>query len=82
MLYFIPSWYNDSYFREKEQYWFIRRLETEFDDSVKQIQLFNRNKISDFKILLLSYVRISVIFYIDRVFFMHLIGLVLMPFKK
>lgn len=56
MLYFIPSWYNDSYFREKEQYWFIRRLETEFDDSVKQIQLFNRNKISDFKILLLSYV--------------------------
>ncbi len=55
MLYFIPSWYNKSYFREKEQFWFVRRLETEFDDSVKQVQLFNRNKISDYKILLLSY---------------------------
>ena len=55
MLYFIPSWYHNDSFREQEQYWFRRRLVTEFDDTVKQIQLFNRNNISKYKILLLSF---------------------------
>ena len=55
MLYFIPAWYQPNTWSEKEQYWYSRRTHTEFDDTVKQIQLFHRNGSVPYKILLLSY---------------------------
>lgn len=51
MMYFVPSWYHGNEYKENEQYFYVRRAVTEFDDSVKQIQMFNRNDIMDYKIL-------------------------------
>ena len=52
MLYFIPAWYKENSIKweEKEQTWYTRRLHTEYDDSVKQIQLFHRNGGTPYKI--------------------------------
>lgn len=47
---FVPSWYHGNEYKENEQYFYVRRAVTEFDDSVKQIQMFNRNDIMDYKI--------------------------------
>lgn len=55
MLYFIPAWYLKNEWKEDEQFWYRRRMKTETDDTVKQIQLFQRNSIYENKILLLSY---------------------------
>lgn len=55
MLHFIPAWYQQNSWQENEQYWYARRMRTEFDDTVKHIQLFHRNKIYPFQIMLLSY---------------------------
>ncbi len=55
MFYFIPAWYLKDEWKENEQLWYKRRMHTETDDTVKQIQLFQRNNICDYKILLLSY---------------------------
>lgn len=55
MLHFIPSWYDENTWSEQEQYWYARRMHTEFDDIVKYIQLFHRNKIYRFQITSLSY---------------------------
>lgn len=55
MLYFIPAWYLKNEWKEDEQIWYSRRMKTETDDTVKQIQLFHRNTICGHKILLLSY---------------------------
>lgn len=55
MIYFIPAWYAGEAWHEHEQYWHSRRAHTEFDDTVKQVQLFQRNKICPFQIMLLSY---------------------------
>lgn len=55
MLYFIPAWYLKNEWKEDEQFWYSRRMKTETDDTVKQIQLFQRNSICEYKILLLSY---------------------------
>ena len=55
MLYFIPAWYLENEWKEDEQFWYRRRMKTETDDTVKQIQLFQRNSICEYKILLLSY---------------------------
>lgn len=55
MLYFIPGWYADGAWHEQEQYWYARRMHTEFDDTVKHIQLFHRNRICPFQIALLSF---------------------------
>ena len=55
MLYFIPAWYLKNEWKEDEQFWYARRMKTETDDTVKQIQLFQRNSICEYKILLLSY---------------------------
>ncbi len=55
MLYFIPAWYQKNEWKESEQFWYRRRMQTETDDTVKQIQLFQRNSICEHKILLLSY---------------------------
>lgn len=55
MLYFIPAWYLKGDWKEDEQIWYNRRMKTETDDTVKQIQLFQRNTIYENQILLLSY---------------------------
>lgn len=55
MLYFIPAWYQPGTWSENEQKWYIRREHTEFDDTVKQIQLFHRGKVYPYQITLLSY---------------------------
>ena len=55
MLYFIPAWYQGNQWRENEQSWYTRRMHTEFDDTVKQIQLFHRSKVHPYRILLLSH---------------------------
>jgi accessory secretory protein Asp1 len=55
MLYFIPAWYQLNSFKELEQNWHTRRMHTEFDDTVKHVQMFYRNGINDFTILLLSH---------------------------
>ncbi len=55
MLYFIPAWYQQNNWCENEQYWYLRRLKTEFDDTVKHIQLFHRSKAYPFQIMLLSF---------------------------
>lgn len=55
MLHFIPAWYAKDSWTESEQKWYVRRTQTEFDDTVKQIQLFHRNNVYDYKIMLLSY---------------------------
>lgn len=55
MLYFIPAWYLKNEWKENEQLWHKRRMQTETDDTVKQIQLFQRNAICEYEILLLSY---------------------------
>ena len=55
MLYFIPAWYQQNKWCESEQYWYSRRMKTEFDDTVKHIQLFHRSGAYPFQILLLSF---------------------------
>lgn len=54
MLYFIPAWYQQNEWSENEQKWYMRRMHTEFDDTVKQIQLFHRNHVYPYRIMLLS----------------------------
>ena len=55
MLYFIPAWYQQNKWRELEQAWYTRRMHTEFDDTVKQVQLFHRSGNRNYKIMVLSY---------------------------
>lgn len=55
MLYFIPAWYQQNKWCENEQYWYSRRMRTEFDDTVKHIQLFHRSQAYPFQIMLLSF---------------------------
>lgn len=55
MLYFIPAWYQQNTWSENEQYWYRRRMHTEFDDTVKQVQLFHRNGTNPYSIMLLSF---------------------------
>lgn len=52
MLYFIPAWYQKNKWCENEQSWHVRRMHTEFDDTVKQIQLFHRSGAYPYQILL------------------------------
>ena len=77
MLYFIPAWYQQNKWSEHEQIWYERRMHTEFDDTVKQIQLFHRNKVYPYQILLLSFPRIFAIFFTGRESITHLTGPVL-----
>lgn len=55
MIYFIPAWYQQNNWCENEQCWYARRMHTEFDDTVKHIQLFHRNKAHPYQVLLLSF---------------------------
>ena len=54
MLYFIPAWYKEGEWREDEQSWRVMRTHTEFDDTVKQIQLFHRSGAYRYRILILG----------------------------
>ena len=56
MLYLIPAWYKLNTWDENEQCWYARRQKSEYDDTVKQVQLFHRNKIWPYRIIVLSYV--------------------------
>ncbi len=55
MLYFIPAWYQQNQWCENEQSWWSRHMHTEFDDTVKQIQLFHRSGACPYHIILLSF---------------------------
>ena len=55
MIYFIPAWYKENSWKESEQFWYRRKLHSEFDETIKQIQLFHRNMRIDYRILLLNY---------------------------
>lgn len=55
MLYFIPAWYKGREWCEKEQCWREKRMHSEFDDTVKQIQLFHRNGTYKYQILSLGF---------------------------
>lgn len=55
MLYFIPAWYRQNTWCENEQSWHARRMRSEFDDTVKHIQLFHRSGAYPFQIMLLSF---------------------------
>lgn len=55
MLHFIPAWYRQGSWCENEQKWYIRRSHTEFDDTVKQVQLFHRSGAYPCQILLLGF---------------------------
>lgn len=55
MIYFIPAWYHQNEWKENEQLWYRRRMKSETDDTVKQIQLFQRNQICEYEILVLSH---------------------------
>lgn len=55
MVIFIPAWYKDNEWRENEQNWHERKMHSEFDDTVKQIQLFHRNKAFEYNICLLGF---------------------------
>ncbi len=55
MLYLIPAWYREGTYCEAEQPWYVSRLHTEYDDTVKQIQLFRRNHVTDYNVLVLGY---------------------------
>lgn len=55
MLHFIPAWYQQDSWCENEQKWYVRRMHTEFDDTVKQIQLFHRSGVYPYQILLLGF---------------------------
>ncbi len=55
MLYFIPAWYKENNWIENEQAWYLRRLKSEFDETIKQITLFHRNVRIPYRILILAY---------------------------
>lgn len=55
MLYFIPAWYKEREWCENEQSWRVKRMYSEFDDTVKQIQLFHRSGGYDYQIMLLGF---------------------------
>lgn len=55
MIYFVPAWYKQNKWCENEQSWYSRRSYSEFDETIKQIQLFHRSMNVDYKIILLSY---------------------------
>ena len=37
MLYFVPAWYKENSWIENEQQWYMRRMKSEFDETIKQI---------------------------------------------
>lgn len=54
MLYFIPAWYDENQWREREEVWYRPKTSMEADDTAKEIQLFYRRNLCPLKIILLS----------------------------
>ncbi len=55
MFWFIPAWYADNEWKENEQPWYYPRRQSEVDDTVKQIQLFDRKSDIELKTILLNH---------------------------
>lgn len=55
MIHFVPAWYKQNTWSENEESWYVRRSKTEFDDTVKQVQLFHRSGVYPYEIMLLSH---------------------------
>lgn len=55
MIFFIPAWYEKDSYQEKEQEWYIRKMQSDVDESVKHIQLFQNNGAFDYCLLLQGY---------------------------
>lgn len=55
MLYFVPAWYDGDKWKENEEYWYRKRAHSEFDETIKQIQLIHRNRMAPYEILLLGF---------------------------
>lgn len=55
MLYFVPAWYDGDKWKESEEYWYRKKARSEFDETIKQIQLIHRNRMAPYEILLLSH---------------------------
>lgn len=55
MIYLVPAWYKQNSWNGVDQCWYIRRAKTEYDDTVKQMQLFHRSKMWPYQLLILSY---------------------------
>lgn len=55
MFWFIPAWYANNDWKENEQPWYSPRRQSEVDDTVKQIQLFDRKSDIEQMTILLSH---------------------------
>lgn len=55
MINIIPAWHQKGKWCEQEQIWYLGDIKTEFDDSVKQMQLFHRSHMVDYKVIQLAY---------------------------
>ena len=55
MFWFIPAWYAGNEWKENEQAWYVPRRQSEVDDTVKQIQLFDRKSDIEQTTILLSH---------------------------
>lgn len=55
MINIIPAWHQQNRWCEQEQTWYSGDRRTEFDDSVKQMQLFHRSHMVDYNIIQLAY---------------------------
>lgn len=55
MIHFIPAWYRTNEWRERGEAWYRPREASEYDDTVKEIQLFSRSGLYPYEIMLLSY---------------------------
>lgn len=55
MQYFITAWYGQDSWMENEQVWYRSRAVTEFDDTVKQVQLFFRRHVAPFEMVVLGF---------------------------
>ncbi len=55
MFWFIPAWYSNNEWKNNEEPWYYPRKQTEVDDTVKQIQLFDRKSDIRLKTILLSH---------------------------
>lgn len=55
MIYFVPAWWKTNEWVEDDRPWYNERSRTETDDTVKQVQLFHRNNICDYLLVVLNY---------------------------
>lgn len=55
MVYFIPGWYDEDEWKERESIWYLDRSRTPIDDTMKEIQLFSRNNLFESKLIVLGF---------------------------